>query len=136
MDKDKIEEYRQKLLGGLTSSTSNKRDLQADQSEDEQLDIKFNVGFGEDIGKKVIKEKKKREQEEEETAWEKYQRKKKEKAELELLLGDKNNGKFQGEFKANIKDKRFDAILKDKAFALDPTNRNFRKIAEGEFVKE
>jgi hypothetical protein len=30
------------------------------------------VGFGEDIGKKVIKDKKKREQEQEETAWDKY----------------------------------------------------------------
>jgi hypothetical protein len=30
MDKDQIEEYRQKLLGGLSSSIGNKRDLQAD----------------------------------------------------------------------------------------------------------
>ncbi len=129
------------------------------------MDIKFNVGFGEDLGKKVLKDKKKREEEEDETAWEKYQRKKKEKkkekkakakqekddkkkigtsevedkkktAELELLIGMKNNGRFEGEFKANTKDKRFDAVIKDKAFAIDPTNKNYRKIADGEFVKE
>ena len=61
---------------------------------------------------------------------------KKKTAELELLVGQKNNGRLQGDFKANISDKRFDAILKDKSFAIDPTNKNFRKIADGEFVKE
>ncbi len=66
MDKDRIEEYRQKLLGGLTSSKIEGKDLQGDQ----ELDIKFNVGFGEDLGKKVIKEKKERDQKEVESAWE------------------------------------------------------------------
>jgi len=61
---------------------------------------------------------------------------KKKTAELELLIGQKNNGRLDGEFKANISDKRFDAVLEDKAFAIDPTNRNFRKVAEGEFLKE
>ena len=72
MDKDKIEEYRRKLLGALSSDTGNKRDLQVENSDDEELDIKFNVGFGEDLGKKVLKDKKKKEEEEGETAWEKY----------------------------------------------------------------
>ena len=123
------------------------------------------MGFGEDLGKRAIKEKKQRKEEEGETAWEKYQKKRKEKkkekklkgkkekedrkkqgevevvdkkksAELELLVGQKNNGRLDGEFKANVSDKRFDAVLEDKAFAIDPTNRNFRKVAEGEFVKE
>ena len=54
MNTDKIEEYRRKLLGGLSSAkVDHKRDLQADSDADE-LDVKFNVGFGEDIGKKVI----------------------------------------------------------------------------------
>ena len=54
MNTDKIEEYRRKLLGGLSSAkVDDKRDLQADSDADE-LDVKFNVGFGEDIGKKVI----------------------------------------------------------------------------------
>ncbi len=77
MDRDKIEEYRQKLLGSLSTSNTNQRDLQVDK--DENLDIKFNVGFGEDLGKKVLQEKKDKKQKEDETAWEKYQRKKKEK---------------------------------------------------------
>ena len=117
------------------------------------------------MGKKALKEKKQKKEEMGETAWEKYQKKRKEKkkekklkgkidkedrkkqgnievedkkktAELELLIGQKNNGRLEGEFKANISDKRFDAVLEDKAFAIDPTNRNFRKVAEGEFVKE
>ena len=51
------------MLGGLTGERN---------EESEELDVKFNVGFGEDLGKKIIKEKKEREEEEEETAWEKY----------------------------------------------------------------
>lgn len=77
MNRDKIEEYRQKLLGSLSTGTSNKRDLQVDQDED--LDIKFNVGFGEDLGKKILQEKKEKKEKQDETAWDKYQRKKKEK---------------------------------------------------------
>ena len=53
-----------------------------------------------------------------------------------MLVGKKNNGNLSGDFKANVNDKRFEAVLKDKAYAIDPTNKNFRKIAEGEFVKE
>ncbi len=101
------------------------------------MDVKFNVGFGEDIGKKVIADKKQKKQAEGETAWDSYQRKRKEKkkdkkekakkhkqdvkkqgtanpeethrqtAELELLIGDKNNGNIVGTFKADTKDKRF-----------------------------
>jgi len=77
MDKDKIEEYRRKLLGGLSSEDTRKRDLQPEDSE--ALDIKFNVGFGEDVGKKILADKKLKSQEEKETAWESYQRKRKEK---------------------------------------------------------
>ena len=73
MDKDKIEEYRRKLLGGLSSSNDNKRDLQADEDSDEdKLDIKFNVGFGEDVGKKILTDKKTKKEEQGETAWESY----------------------------------------------------------------
>jgi hypothetical protein len=144
MDTDKIEEYRRKLLGGLSSAkVGDKRDLQygggGDDSDDDgdKLDVKFNVGFGEDIGKKVIADKKLKKQAEGETAWDSYQRKRKEKkkdkkdkakknkqevkkqgtanpeethrqtAELELLIGDKNNGNITGTFKADTKDKRF-----------------------------
>ena len=55
---------------------------------------------------------------------------------MELLIGKKNNGRFDGAFKPDTKDKRFDAVLKDKAYAIDPTNKNFRKVADGEYVKE
>lgn len=168
-DKDKIEEYRQRLLGALSSTTEDissvfrKRDLQGDDKEDDkELDIKFNVGFGEDVGKKLLNEKKEKKEKEGESEWQKYQRKRKEKrkekkqqqkikkqkgmeevfeegdakkkAELELLIGETNNG--MGEFKADTKDKRFEAVLKNKEFALDPTHKNFKKVADGEFVKE
>ena len=172
MDKEKIEEYRRKLLGGLSTSNDDARksNLQADEDSDEdKLDIKFNVGFGEDVGKKILTQKKQKKEEHDETAWESYQRKRKEKkkdkkqkakehkneikkqgqlnpeeieqakrntAELELLIGKKNNGNIVGEFKANTKDKRFEAVLKDKSFAIDPTHKDFRKVADGEYIKE
>ena len=58
---------------------------------------------------------------------------KKKRAELELLIDNKNKDKE--EFVANTKDSRFSAILEDKNFAIDPTHKEFRKVAEGEFVK-
>jgi hypothetical protein len=174
MDKDKIEEYRRKLLGGLSTTNDDggarKSNLQAEgDSDEDKLDIKFNVGFGEDVGKKILTHKKQQREEHDETAWESYQRKRKEKkkdkkqrakehkneikkqgqlnpeeieltkrktAELELLIGKKNNGNIVGDFKANTKDKRFEAVLKDKSFAIDPTHKNFRKVADGEYIKE
>ena len=73
MDNDKIEEYRRKLLGGLSSAkVGGKRDLQyGDDSDDDgdKLDVRFNVGFGEDIGKKIIADKKQKREVEGETAW-------------------------------------------------------------------
>jgi len=62
--------------------------------------------------------------------------KKKKVAEMELLVGEKRNGVSQ-DFKANPLDKRFTSIIEgDKDFAIDPTHKNFRKIAGGEFIKE
>ena len=52
-----------------------------------------------------------------------------------MLVGKKNNG-LSVDFKPDTKDKRFEAVLKNKEFALDPTNKNFRKVADGEFMKE
>lgn len=173
MDRDKVEEYRQKLLGALSdakggdiSEVFRQRDHQQ-EGKDEDIDIKFTSGFGEDLGKKIIKEKKEKKELEGETAWEKFQRKKKEKkkekkqkakeakeakkkmssnpededevkrrrAELEMLVGKKRNG-LDAEFKADTSDQRFSAILKNKDFAIDPTHKNFKKVADGEFVKE
>lgn len=128
------------------------------------------MGFGEDVGQKLIKQKKDKADKDKETAWESYQRKRKEKrkekkqqaknnkeavkkkglgnpeeeeeqkkqsAELELLVSEKNNGvKRAGDFKGNVGDRRFEAFLKNKEFAIDPTHKNYRKVAEGEFVKE
>ena len=67
--RDKIEEYRQKLLGALsTENNGMQRDLQQEKKDDE-LDIKFNVGFGEDVGEMFIKKKKDKKQKDGETAW-------------------------------------------------------------------
>ena len=80
MDRDQIEDYRRKLLGALSDNKVDdpfrKRAL---QQSDEELDIKFNIGFGEDVGEKILKSKKEIEDKEAETAWESYQRKRKEK---------------------------------------------------------
>jgi hypothetical protein len=73
------------LLGALSENKSDpfrKRNLQASDNEDSEgneLDVKFNVGFGEDIGQKLLKQKKDQQEKEAETAWESYQRKRKEK---------------------------------------------------------
>lgn len=84
---NKIDEYRNKLLGALKgadgdfSSTYRKRDFREGNSEEEQeLDIKFNVGFGEDVGKKLLEDKKEKAELEKESEWQKYQRKRKEKS--------------------------------------------------------
>ena len=47
--------------------------------DNEEIDIKFNVGFGEDIGKKFLEEKAEKKDKESESAWTKYQRKRKDK---------------------------------------------------------
>jgi hypothetical protein len=44
-------------LKGSNDDIFRKRDLQ-ERGDDEELDIKFNVGFGEDVGKKLLDEKK------------------------------------------------------------------------------
>lgn len=46
----------------------------------------------------------------------------KKRAELELLVANGKSGS-QAEFKGNVKDKRFNAITKDKEFAIDPTHK-------------
>lgn len=175
VNKDLMEEYRQKLLGSLSdnkkdggdiSSVFKTKDHQQGSDEDE-LDVQFTSGFGEDLGKKIIKDKKDKRDKKGESAWEKYQLKRKEKkkdkkqkfkeakeaakhteepdsadedtqrrrAELTLLVGEKRNG-VKGEFKGNTSDGRFDAVLGNKDFSIDPTHRNFRKVADGEFIKE
>ena len=53
--------------------------MQGGSDEEEALDVKFNIGFGEDVGKKAIKDKKERKELDDETAWASYQRKRKEK---------------------------------------------------------
>jgi hypothetical protein len=76
-DQAQIENYRKLLLGSLSGETTDNpkkhRDLQVSHADDEEaLDIKFNAGFGEDIGKEIIKKKKKEREERGESAWESY----------------------------------------------------------------
>ena len=166
-DQAQIENYRKLLLGSLSGETTDNpkkdRDLQVSHADDEEaLDIKFNAGFGEDIGKEIIKKKKKEREERGDSAWEAYQRKRKEKkkekkekqkkqkqrkheeevdetkaAELELLVAQKHQGaKDKSSIQANVEDSRFKAVFKDKEYAIDPTSKNFRKMADGAFVNE
>lgn len=53
---------------GDISSVFRKRDLQ-DDDEDKELDIKFNVGFGEDVGKKLMQDKKEKKERAGESEW-------------------------------------------------------------------
>ena len=52
----------------------------------------------------------------------------KERAALELLVSDGKTGSLS-EFKPNLKDKRFEAFNENKEFALDPTNKEFKRVA-------
>ena len=73
---NKIEEYRNKLLGALKGSDGDifrKRDLhERAENGDKDLEIKFNVGFGEDVGKKLLAEKKEKKELQHESEWQKY----------------------------------------------------------------
>lgn len=57
------------------------------------------------------------------------------KTQLELLVSEGKNDSLAN-FKANVGDKRFESILKKKEFAIDPTNKEFRKAVGGEYIKE
>ena len=43
---------RQKLLAGIRDEPKRHKDLQG--SDDDELDVQFGIGFGEDIGKKLL----------------------------------------------------------------------------------
>ena len=47
----RIDAMRQKLLGGLSEDTGRNKDLGSDGDE---LDVNFGIGFGEDIGEKLL----------------------------------------------------------------------------------
>lgn len=51
----RIEEMRRKLLGGLSKDDRQKG--HKNQSDDEELEVNFGIGFGEDLGKKFIEKK-------------------------------------------------------------------------------
>jgi hypothetical protein len=40
------------------------------------------------------------------------------------------------DFKGNANDSRFSKALKNKDYALDPTHKDFHKMADGSFVKK
>jgi len=82
-----IDEYRAKLLGGLTEKKKNVDEIdwdnvKSDEFDSEDLDhieanqnapeIKFTSGFGEDIGKKLLKQKKDKSAEAKMSEFEKY----------------------------------------------------------------
>ncbi len=50
-----------------------------------------------------------------------------------MLVG---KSRKERDLKGDVGDSRFSAVLKDKDYALDPTHRNFRKVADGEFFTE
>ena len=52
-----------------------------------------------------------------------------------MLVSERHNGVKEPR-KGDIGDRRFEAVLKNKEFAIDPTHKHFRKVADGEFMKE
>ena len=55
-DSSHIEAMRKKLLSGLRDEPMRHKDLQG--SDDDELEVNFGIGFGEDIGKKLLSNKK------------------------------------------------------------------------------
>lgn len=174
-EQQRIEEMRAKLLGGLDNESGDEfkkgRDLQireggdGDESE-EELDVKFGIGFGEDIGQKLIEKRDEKKNAAQMSDFQKWQLKKadkkrvkkhaakekaelmkkqgkmtdgevakmtaderKKKAEIELLIGDGlDTTKTDGDSsKKRGNDGRFSTS--DKDFAVDPTHKEFRKVA-------
>lgn len=87
----RIEEMRQKLLGGLSEDKPSRgKNLQRDlddfpecsedvESDDkEELQVNFGIGFGEDIGKKLIERKTEKKEKEKMSEFGKWQEKRKE----------------------------------------------------------
>lgn len=53
---------RQKLLAGIRDEPKRHKDLQG--SDDDELEVQFGIGFGEDIGKKLLTSKKEKKEKE------------------------------------------------------------------------
>ena len=150
---------RQLLLGGLTSNNKRNKDLQ--QSSGDELDVQFGVGFGEDIGEKLIERKQAKKERDGMTPFEKWQEKKSDrKREKKKVLKQKqkeqrqigrmteheliehNRKKAELELliagrKSSQTAKEFvdkdDSRFKtaDSAFAIDPTHKEYRKKVQG-----
>ena len=189
-----IEEYRKKLLSGIETGEGDnqKRGLEfedidwdnvnPDDFDSDDLDalengkaiakgkakntpdIQFTTGFGEDIGKELLKKKDQKQKESKLSAFEKYQEKKriskrgkkeagklkreqekkmarmseteiaqleKNRKQLEMLVGDSPD-EDEMMFKGDKADSRFaQAVHANKEFALDPTHKDFHKMAGG-----
>ena len=61
--------------------------------------------------------------------------KQKERNKLAMLVGDVNSDEDESGFVGNKQDTRFAGALKDKAFAMDPTHKDFHKVKDTVFVK-
>lgn len=114
-DKQKhIEAMRAKLLGGLDSMTDpykKNKDLQQG-SDDDSMDVQFNVGFGEDIGQKLMTEKKEKKEKAQMSDFQKWQerkaekRKEKKRAQKQAMKDKKLQGKMtEAEVIAHNKEK-------------------------------
>ena len=131
------------------------------KNNDLEMEITFEGGFT-DIGNKILEKKKNAG----ESVWEKFQRRKKEKKQeyklkkpmkdddyfvmgeeepevdkaqqqknreqLELLVDDQP----KTDFKANFKDNRFNKLLEKPEYALDPTDKHFRKEQHAKWIDE
>ncbi len=60
VDQQHIEAMRRKLLEGIKDQPTRHKDLQS--LDDEELEVNFGIGFGEDIGKKLLEKKKDKEE--------------------------------------------------------------------------
>ena len=156
-----IDKMRQLLLGSISQDPADDRqrrkDIQADS--DEELDVKFGVGFGGDIGKELLDKKQERKEREGMSDFQKWQERKaerrrdkkkefkekqreqrkmarmteaqliehnKQKASLELLIGQKTSKSI---VEVDKNDARF--VTSDGAFAVDPTHKDYRKVVQG-----
>lgn len=167
-DKEKahIEEMRRKLLGGLDnignegSKYRRNKDLQGSE-DDEDMDVNFGIGFGEDIGQKLLDTKKEKKEKSQMSDFQKWQEKKADKkrdkkkeqklkekdrklqgsmSEKELIEHNKKKAQLEMLIDGSKSSKSAETVVSkddsrfktsDSAFAVDPTHKEYKKVKEG-----
>jgi len=94
---------RKKLLGGISKTDDRKKQLKNQVgSGDEELEVNFGIGFGEDIGTKLIQQKQEKKEKAKMNDFQKWQEKKKDRKRLKKIAAKNKSelAKAQGKMSA------------------------------------